>query len=84
VVVGVPDDQSARSQRQDGDVAVDLVPVEGGLVMDDEIDKILFTNGLHDGVFDQLREVPAGVDLRPQLASRRSQPHKRILWCCSR
>ena len=52
--------------------------------MDNEVDKVLIADGLHDRVLDQLREVPAGVDLRPQLAPRRSQPHERILLCWSR
>src|SRR5215207_8107520 len=83
VVVGVPDDQPAGSERQNRDMPVNFVPVECGLVMDNEVHKLLVADGLHDRVLDQLREVPARVDLRPQLAPRRSQPHEGILLCWS-
>ena len=41
LVVGVPDDQPGRGQGQHGDVPVDLVVVEGRLVVDDEVEQLL-------------------------------------------
>ena len=44
---------------------VDLIVIESGLVVNDEVDQFLFTDGGQDRIFNQLREVPARVDLGP-------------------
>ena len=63
MIIGVAHQESRRSQGQHGDVPVDLVPVEGRLVVNDEVDELLVGEGHGDGVLDEIREVPARLDL---------------------
>src|SRR5215216_6018420 len=79
MVVGMPDDEPSWRQHQDRHMPVDLIVIESGLVVNDEVDQFLFTDGGQDRIFNQLREVPARVDLGPQLPARRPQPHAAIL-----
>ena len=72
LVVGVPDDQPGPGQGQHGDVPVDLVVVEGGLVVDHEVQQVLLGQGDHAS-----RPPP----VRGSTRTRRSRRAGLCAWC---
>ena len=79
MLVGVPDDQSGRSQRQDGDVAPKLVAIEGGLVMDDVGRERLPRQCRLQRVGNKIRLVARTLDVRAELLGQGRVTHVRIV-----
>src|SRR4029453_18498634 len=61
--------------RKHRDMAVDLVAVEGGLVMHHKIQQLLVREGDPDCVLDKFRKVAARIDLGAQIFPRGANPH---------
>jgi len=66
VLVGVPDDEPGRREREDGDVATQLVVVEGGLVVHDVGQHRLARERGVERVAHQLGVVAAALDVGPE------------------
>lgn len=63
MLIRVPDDEPCRSEDQDGDMASQLVTVEGRLVMDDVRDERLTCEGGLEGIGDEVGVVATPLDV---------------------
>lgn len=66
VLVGVPDDEPGGGEHEDGDMAAELIAIEGCLVMDDVGHERFAGEGRLQGVGDERRVVATPLDIAAQ------------------